>query len=65
MKLEEGLLSKGVSKMSKSYKKLNKKWVAKQEELQDSLRRFKGEFIIAGIGFFDNCSFLLLQNFFY
>mgnify|MGYP000377480365 FL=1 len=64
MKLEEGLLSKGVSKMSKSYKKLNKKWVAKQEELQDSLRRFKGEFIIAGIGFLIIVLFVIAEFFY-
>lgn len=64
MKLEEGLLSKGVSKMSKSYKKLNKKWVAKQEELQDSLRRFKGEFIIAGIGFLIIVLFVIVEFFY-
>ena len=64
MKLEEGLLSKGVSKMSKSYKKLNKKWVAKQEELQDSLRRFKGEFIIAGIGFLIIALFVIAEFFY-
>lgn len=64
MKLEEGLLSEGVSKMSKSYKKLNKKWVAKQEELQDSLRRFKGEFIIAGIGFLIIVLFVIAEFFY-
>ena len=64
MKLEEGLLSKGVSKMSKSYKKLNKKWVDKQEELQDSLRRFKGEFIIAGIGFLIIVLFVIAEFFY-
>ena len=64
MKLEEGLLSKGVSKMSKSYKKLNKKWVAKQEELQESLRRFKGEFIIAGIGFLIIVLFVIAEFFY-
>lgn len=64
MKLEEGLLSKGVSKMSKSYKKLNKKWGAKQEELQGSLRRFKGEFIIAGIGFLIIVLFVIAEFFY-
>ena len=60
MKLEEGLLSEGVSKMSKSYKK----WVAKQEELQGSLRRFKGEFIIAGIGFLIIVLFVIAEFFY-
>ncbi|BBK22356.1 hypothetical protein [Amedibacterium intestinale] len=50
--------------MSKSYKKLNKKWVAKQEELQDSLRRFKGEFIIAGIGFLIIVLFVIAEFFY-
>lgn len=50
--------------MSKSYKKLNKKWVDKQEELQDSLRRFKGEFIIAGIGFLIIVLFVIAEFFY-
>ena len=50
--------------MSKSYKKLNNKWVAKQEELQGSLRRFKGEFIIAGIGFLIIVLFVIAEFFY-